>query len=418
MLRWLFKLPGYIGVPIVFLIAFVVVPILLSFIYFIFDKKLRSKLWTKIKSGFKAFKSAFSAVLLVLLSVLSSLFFSSPASAATAWTSCESTVRLYRNGSSALPDGTINLKQFYATGSYQGISTDWRISFDNCSWTNQYSTHQHFYAAFSVVFSVSDINNYGYVWSSGLNARDNQNYWSVETDDVSSVSYQSGGSNYVVFNHLIQGSVQPNQTISFDFNGVVMGVNKTQASYDIGYMISDLRVSFSEDIDQNILRQLQNQSSDIASIKTFVEQIKNNSSVAGVVQEQQETNDKLDREWQQEQQDRQDYQDAVDDSETGAQDAGADVDSASSTIVGNITSIVNAIINSPSTDCMLSVHTGASGVLQLNNMNLCSAPPEVLNLIHVISGIVVTLAVLWTAYNLFGAVMGIFETIQGGKLNG
>lgn len=375
-------------------------------------------LWTKIKSGFKVSKSAFSAVLLVLLSVLSSLFSSSPASAATDWKSCESTISA--NGNGWLPNSfTLTTNRFYSNSSTStGQGNLWRIHYNSCDWTNNYSTHQHFTASFSVIVTFpSNQSTATDVWSGGINARDNQNYWSVEQDIVTQVSYQQGAYDYIVFTHNITGSVQPSSTMNMDFQGQILSASSGSISQFL-FAVSEVRVGFSEDIDQNILRQLQNQSSDISSIKSLVEQIKNNSSVAGVVQEQQATNDKLDREWQQEQQDREDYQDAVDDSQTGAEDAGADVDSASSTIVGNITSIVNAIINSPSTDCMLSVHTGASGVLQLNNMNLCSAPPEVLNLIHVISGIVVTLAVLWTAYNLFGAVMGIFETIQGGKING
>lgn len=417
-------------------------------------------LWTNKKFGKTGARRALGLVLLFLLCGLFSLSCSLPASAATAWTSCESTATVYRNGVESLANGTINLKQFYGTSSYSGVSTNWRINFNNCSWTNQYSTHQHFYASFSVVFQVDDQYNWGYVWSSGLSARDNQNYWSVESDEVTSVSYQSGSSNYIVFTHLIQGSVQPNQAINFDFNGVVLGVNKLQSAYNLSYMISDLRVSFSEDIDQNILRQLQNQSSDISSIKSLVEQIKNNSSVAGVISQQQATNnkldsvnnnlnsvdsdikaqtqqehqdaqkqleeskkqtenqqatnDKLDREYNQDQQDRSDAEDAVDNSQTSADDSQASLQNSSQSLLDAMGATVNLIRDTPATNCKIPIDTGN---LDLGEVDLCSVPNDVKQLINRVFGLVMIVGGLLLSLNIFHAAMDLFAQATGYSYN-
>lgn len=370
-------------------------------------------LWTKIKSGFKGFKSAFSAVLLVLLLLLSSLFFSSPVSAYTlsATTKRQITGVTYSTPNQSISDVIYNNSNSavkFIIGNTG--ATLWSTS--NVYLTINVSIPANSIASVSMSVSGANTGSAPQCFSGDGRQQvidcdingDNGNY------TVSALFYITTATST-----LNLYSYTPNQNLGMG-NGIVVDIgpvvtSTVNAEGLSSQDITDIKFRLSQ-IDQWTF-------DSAVRLETIIPMIQDIIDAQSDAQaEQEETNDKLDRQWQQEQQDRQDYEDAVDDSETGAQDAGADVDNASSTIVGNISSIITAIINSPSTDCMLSVHTGASGVLQLNNMNLCSAPPEVLNLIHVISGIVVTLAVLWTAYNLFGVVMGIFETIQGGKLNG
>lgn len=249
--------------------------------------------WTK-QSLKKALFSAGGRVLVLLLCLCSALSFCLPVSAATDWKSCEGAITAYGNG--WLPNQfQLTANRFYtnySTSTSQGSL--WRIHYSGCDWTNQYSTHQHFTASFSVFVTFpANATLATDVWSSGVNARDNQNYWSVEQDIVTQVSYQQGNDSYVVFTHNITGSVQPGRTMSMDFQGQLFSSSSGQIS-QLLFAVSELRVGFSEDIDQNILRQLQNQSSDISAMRTLVEQIKNNSSVAGVITQQQATNQKLD----------------------------------------------------------------------------------------------------------------------------
>lgn len=106
-----------------------------------------------------------------------------------------------------------------------------------------------------------------------------------------------------------------------------------------------------------------------------------------------------------------------DDIDSSADSLGDSASSATSSIIGNITSIIGALSTNAS-DCLISIQAGDNGALQLTNMNLCSMPTEMHTLVHTVSSIIVTLAVLWTSFNLLREFLDIYESyLRNGGIN-
>lgn len=119
-------------------------------------------------------------------------------------------------------------------------------------------------------------------------------------------------------------------------------------------------------------------------------------------------NDTLEEQNERDQQDRDNLENQAQQTESDADSAQQDVESSTASIMSNITGIVGAFNTGP-TDCVVSIQTGANGSLALNNMNLCSAPESVKNMIHNISSIVVTVSVLWVSYSVLRQFLDIYE---------
>lgn len=121
---------------------------------------------------------------------------------------------------------------------------------------------------------------------------------------------------------------------------------------------------------------MESQSSDITEISNTVQQMQ-----------------------QQEQQDRENMESQQSDIQSSSDSAQSDFTNQSSSLASNISSILDAF-NTPATDCLISIQTGDNGVLIMNNINLCAIPQEMKNTIHIISTIIITLAVLWVTYSI------------------
>lgn len=418
-------------------------------------------LWTNKKFGKTGARRVLGSVLLFLLCGLFSLSCSLPASAATTWTSCENNITAYTNGLFGNGSRTLRANVYIIpTGTASsGQGNIWRIAFQGCNWTNSYSTFQHFTAAFSVVVGTPNGSGQTQVWSNGVQARDNQNDWSVEQDIVTSSTYQSGSYDYIVFTHNIQGSIQPGKTIDFDFNGSVFGF-QTTAFGEFDMAITDLRVGISEDVEQASLQQLKNQNTTLTEIKALVENIKNNSSTSAIVDQQkstnnkldsvnnklnsvdsdikaqtqqehqdaqkqleeskkqtenqQATNDKLDREYNQDQQDRSDAEDAVDNSQTSADDSQASLQNSSQSLLDAMGATVNLIRDTPATNCKIPIDTGN---LDLGEVDLCSVPNDVKQLINRVFGLVMIVGGLLLSLNIFHSAMDLFAQATGYSYN-
>lgn len=127
----------------------------------------------------------------------------------------------------------------------------------------------------------------------------------------------------------------------------------------------------------------------------------------------QDTNNLLQQEIDQDQQDRDNIEQQSSDNEDSAEQASQGISDASSSIIQHATDIVGAF-NTSATDCIISIQTGASGALSLNNMNLCQAPNEILTLIRTISGIAITIAVLFITRSCLLVVFDLVSTLTTG----
>lgn len=114
---------------------------------------------------------------------------------------------------------------------------------------------------------------------------------------------------------------------------------------------------------------------------------------------------------QQDQQDRDNLESQQTEVNSSAESAGDSIDSATSGLQANISSIIGAFSVAPSSDCLINVNTGN---LNLNQINLCDVPSEVLNLIHTVTALIVTVAVIFISYSLISAVLALFNEFFGG----
>lgn len=103
--------------------------------------------------------------------------------------------------------------------------------------------------------------------------------------------------------------------------------------------------------------------------KAFLQQLLQNTSTSGMIQEQQKTNDKLDEQLEQDAQDRQDMQDSVNESESSADDSSAAAESTGTTMLKAFSDFVGALTSASPSDCSLNMNMGN---LNLGNVNLCS----------------------------------------------
>lgn len=151
---------------------------------------------------------------------------------------------------------------------------------------------------------------------------------------------------------------------------------------------------------QGVINAINNMNTgNIYSILESLNQIKTQINSNSQSQQQQQ---------QQDQEDRENIENQQSEVESSSSENSEDVASATSSVLQHATDIM-AAFNTPATDCLISVQTGANGVLSLNNMNLCQAPNEILTLIRTISTIVITVAVLWLTRSVF---ITIFEIIN------
>lgn len=382
-------------------------------------------LWTKIKFGFKGSKSVRFLVLPVLLSVLFSLFVYLPASALS--TSYGVGDYYLVNQSSGTPTTAYRI----ANNSYSSFN-ETGVSYGAGFWSSTDSSviirHQmrgsnntmpamvaNSIVEYTVVtnnltwrsnaFVDSQFAPLGCELSGTVGSYSSWSCLGINTD------VQSGGSSH----YFLAGNAWSITNTSYSAFIQVVNWNQyapeSDTQIDYTSLLSDIRSNTEATATLN--QQIRNQ---LISLNTTATNI---YSILQTMNDRlQSVNQSATNQAQQDAEDRENAQQSVDDSQTDASQAGQEVSNASASVTNSMSNIISSIINSPATDCIISITTGSNGALQLNNMNLCSAPPEILNLIHTISGIVITVAVLWCAYSLFNAVMSILEWFQGERYKG
>lgn len=384
--------------------------------------------WTKKKSGKTVSKRVFGSALLFLLSGLLSLSLSSPASALDSSVSSDGQSRYFVN--SPYHRWLNTCISPHNSSGILSTSTQTLEVFDG-SCGNTISTYAGGFWEIGLVLELPFAqNNYPNVTLYGDYLNDANRV--VGIDIVA--TYDGASTRHVVYKitgySTYVGTLNPKLTVDIlSGNGEYVKLRVIYAGrYKVGYdSITDELNSISSylssiESDTDTIRDIVGQSNNkLEAIRQGMQNTYNQlQDIKSYLNDNQNTLDDIkdnqDAQATQDAQDRQDAQDAVDGSETSAEASGQAVDNATSNVTGSMASIVGAIINAPTTDCLISITAGEKGVLQMRNLNLCSAPTEVLSLIHTISSIVITLAVLWCAYSLFSAVMGIFEAIQGGRL--
>lgn len=128
--------------------------------------------------------------------------------------------------------------------------------------------------------------------------------------------------------------------------------------------------------------------------------------VQGIIDALNDSNEK-------DEQDRSDIESQSSSTDSSASSSQSAVQSASGSVISHITSIVGAFSTS-SSDCLINIDTGN---LQLEEINLCSAPNEIRTLINNIMTLIVTVSVLLCSYSLIRQFLNIYESFigSGGK---
>lgn len=251
-----------------------------------------------------------------------------------------------------------------------------------------------------MVTDSSSLQNYVTNWSGNINSTQN---WVTSIDftfnwtgHFSSSARPSSGS-------LMSCAIRPRDNVynvSTTISGnryISDGVYTTQYAYSANNSFeSYLSVEVTDNSQSNAIQQTTDA---VNNVNNTLQQT--NNALNNVNNSLQEQNNR-------DQQDRDNLENQAQQTESDADSAQQDVESGTASIMSNITSIVGAFNTGP-TDCVVSIQAGANGSLALNNMNLCSAPESVKNMIHNISSIVVTVSVLWVSYSVLRQFLDIYE---------
>lgn len=100
------------------------------------------------------------------------------------------------------------------------------------------------------------------------------------------------------------------------------------------------------------------------------------------------------------------YEDQQEDVDGGADDAGEEAEEATSSLIDTGRSIIETIRDTPATNCVIRIKSGA---FDTGNMNLCNVPQQIRTVISTIITIPVTLAALHIAYS---TVMLYLNTVR------
>lgn len=153
---------------------------------------------------------------------------------------------------------------------------------------------------------------------------------------------------------------------------------------------------------------------DLARMHATLNDIAQNSSNTAVVQQQQQTNQKLDREWEQEQQDRQDFEDTQEDGEQAAQDTADDFNDSSQSLLSAMGTVVGLVRDTPASNCQIPVNDiGPNGVLDLGNVDICNIPNDIKQVINRVFGLVMIIASALLAWNVFNTGIDLFAQVMG-----
>ena len=177
------------------------------------------------------------------------------------------------------------------------------------------------------------------------------------------------------------------------------------------------------DVTRNGIRsQLNNIDSDLDGLSTQLGYIVDNTDVTrngirsqlnDIISALDDVSTASDRQWQQEQSDRQDAQDAVDDSQDAADDASDDIGDATQSLLSAMSTTFALIRDTPASDCMMSITAGASGALQITDVDFCSVPNDMRQLINRVFGLVMIVASLLLSLNIFRSGMDLFAQATG-----
>lgn len=357
-------------------------------------------IWTKIKSGFKASKSVFSLVSVLLLSLALSLSHYSPASAFSLSGAQPASISAVESNISVVnrtnyTGGT----QFQLSTTSANQSLLLRLVF-----SQQIPAYSLIHISASIKGGATDFTplcftgGYGWEILECNRTGDNGNY------SISATGITTGARDSInLYNYVPNGNLFNMATVKIADPFYVTISDRGLSDSDI----SDIRFRLSQ-IDQWTFDGAVRLETIIPMIQDIID------AQDDMADAQQATNDKLDRQYNQDQQDRQDAQQQVEDAQASADGISDDYNDASASLLSTMGTIVGLIRDTPATNCSISVNDiGQDGVLDLGNVNLCSVPNEVKQLINNVFGMVMIVASALLALNVFHAGLDLMSQALG-----
>lgn len=352
----------------------------------------------------------------LLLSLCSSFLLSTPTSAASLYSMASS---VYFDGRSTafnagqasydLPAAfsRVNTSAYFFGGN---MTTDW------AGWNNVVVSTT---VLFRSVYSSSSIPRPVEMSCPVLDSR-----FVTQSCDVDTVESTYGDAHYTVYNFVIKGVVNstsnPNQ-IGLNFNLKNFSENLavmwfTPVEISIGPDEFSRLVTFSQrlnsietylsaiDTRSGVTQGLMYQIKD--SIDNLLTAIQN-SSTAGVVNELQEMNDR-------DEQDREDFEQAQQDAQDAADDSAQDFSDSSQSLLSAMGTVVGLVRDTPATNCQIPVNDiGPNGVLDLGNVDVCSIPNDVKQVLNRVFGLVMIVASAFLAWNVFNMGLNLLSQAMG-----
>lgn len=113
-------------------------------------------------------------------------------------------------------------------------------------------------------------------------------------------------------------------------------------------------------------------------------------------------------------QDRQDAEDAIQDAQDAADDTADDFNDSSQSLLSAMGTVVGLVRDSPATNCQIPVNDlGPDGVFDLGNVDICSIPNDIKQVLNRVFGLVMIVASAFLAWNVFNMGLNLLSQAMG-----
>lgn len=372
----------------------------------------------------------------LLLSLCSSFLLSTPTSAASVF----NYDRWYSISNTNFSSGTLSFPQNTITGT-GAVTIPANASLGGSNWkktnitfvapntppSTEFKNGNSFTTTFSLVTNNPYLGQAGTSRAVGITCPILDTRFNTTDCQIDSIETSFDERHYIVWNFVITGSISTTtdadrivaqlDIVNYSDSPVTLWVLPARSAYGEGSftVIRNIlgNVQQMNSYLGGISTALTNSNNYLSTIQSLVNQIlakMDASSVAGVVSELQEMNDR-------DEQDRDDAQQVVDDSQTSAESASEQVGTATASLTQTIGAFA-ATFSTPASNCQIPVNNiGPDGVLDLGNIDLCHIPDDMHSLISTILNLIavaISIALAVNTFRMITEIIGMFAGVGFG----
>lgn len=369
----------------------------------------------------------------LLLSLCSSFLLSTPTSAASVF----NYDRWYAISNTNFNSGTLSFPQNTITGT-GAVTIPANASLGGSNWkktnitfiapntppSTEFKNGNSFTTTFSLVTNNPYLGQAGTSRAVDITCPILDTRFNTTDCQIDSIETSFDERHYIVWNFVITGSISTTtdadrivaqlDIVNYSDSPVTLWVLPARSAYGEGSftVIRNIlgNVQQMNSYLGGISTALTNSNNYLSTIQALVNQIlakMDASSVAGVVSELQEMNDR-------DEQDREDFEQAQQDAQDAADDSAQDFSDSSQSLLSAMGTVVGLVRDTPATNCQIPVNDiGPNGVLDLGNVDVCSIPNDVKQVLNRVFGLVMIVASAFLAWNVFNMGLNLLSQAMG-----